>query len=43
MERTKSFRPQLEELEDRYVPSSTNGIAGSMPSFYRSAVPAKGA
>ena len=34
MERTKSFRPQLEELEDRYVPSSLNGIAGSMPAFY---------
>ncbi len=34
MERTKGFRPQLEELEDRCVPSSTNGIAGSMPAFY---------
>jgi hypothetical protein len=34
MERAKSFRLHLEELEDRCVPSSTNGIAGSMPAFY---------
>src|SRR5262245_7880552 len=34
MQGKKSVRPQCEELEDRWVPSSTNGIAGSMPAFY---------
>jgi hypothetical protein len=28
------FRPQLEELENRCVPSASNGIAGSVPTFY---------
>ena len=34
MQRNHSSRPLVEELEDRCVPSSTNGIAGSMPTFY---------
>jgi hypothetical protein len=28
------IRPQVEELEARCVPSSTNGIAGAIPTFY---------
>ena len=34
MRRDHGFRPQLEALEDRCVPSASNGIAGSMPAFY---------
>ena len=38
MRRDNGFRPQLEELEDRCVPSASNGIAGSMPTFYDGAL-----
>ncbi len=34
MQPNQSTRPHLEELEDRCVLSSSNGIAGSMPAFY---------
>ena len=34
MQRNKRSYPQVEELEDRCVPSASNGIAGSMPAFY---------
>jgi hypothetical protein len=34
MQRNQSSRPLVEELEDRCVPSSTNGIAGSIPTYY---------
>src|SRR6516162_1003852 len=34
MQRSQSSRPLVEELEDRCVPSSTNGIAGSFPTYY---------
>src|SRR5262249_39994423 len=34
MQCNNRFRPQVTQLEDRSVPSSTNGIAGSMPTFY---------
>ena len=34
MPRTKSTCLQFEELEDRCVPSASNGIAGSVPTFY---------
>ena len=34
MQRNRSIRPEIENLEDRCVLSSTNGIAGSMPAFY---------
>jgi hypothetical protein len=38
MRRDNGFRPQLEELEDRCVPSASNGIAGSMPAYYDAAL-----
>jgi hypothetical protein len=34
MQHINGIRPGLEELEDRCVPSASNGIAGSMPAFY---------
>jgi hypothetical protein len=34
MQRNNRFRPQVEELEDRCVPSASNGIAGNMPAYY---------
>jgi len=34
MQRNQRIRPLVEELEDRCVPSSTNGIAGSIPTLY---------
>src|SRR6516165_1863752 len=34
MQGKKSVRLQVEELEDRCVPSRSNGIAGSIPTFY---------
>jgi hypothetical protein len=34
MQFNNRFRPQLESLDDRCVPSSSNGIAGSIQTFY---------
>jgi hypothetical protein len=34
MQGNHTIRPRVEELEDRCVPSASNGIAGSMPAFY---------
>jgi hypothetical protein len=34
VQRNPGIRPAVEELEDRCVPSASNGIAGSMPAFY---------
>jgi hypothetical protein len=34
MQSDNRIRPRVEELEDRCVPSASNGIAGNMPAFY---------